>query len=101
MQVNSEPTTRQAPPQPTGAVPPDGKRGTAVVGHQLSAGDAEKAAALRKMKLAALGEFVQTNFLSEQVVHDKLASLDVARKAGAWLSGPGGAERVAKEGAAV
>src|SRR3989337_1158726 len=55
MQVNSEPTTRQAPPQPTGPVPPDGKRGTAVVGHQLSAGDAEKAAALRKMKLVALG----------------------------------------------
>ena len=27
--------------------------------------------------------------------------MDVARKAGAWLSGPGGAERVAKEGAAV
>jgi uncharacterized membrane-anchored protein YjiN (DUF445 family) len=50
---------------------------------------------------ASLGEFVETNFLSEQVVQDKLASLDVARKAGAWLSGPGGAERVAKEGAAV
>jgi uncharacterized membrane-anchored protein YjiN (DUF445 family) len=155
-------------------VPPDGKTGAAVVRHQLSAGDAEKAAALRKMKLvalglliamavifvfafalqkeypwlqyvraaaeggmvgaladwfavtalfkypmgikiphtaiiprrkdqigASLGEFVETNFLSEQVVQDKLASLDVARKAGAWLSGPGGAERVAKEGAAV
>ncbi|WP_164202793.1 DUF445 domain-containing protein [[Micrococcus luteus] ATCC 49442] len=174
MQVNSEPTTRQAPPQTPGAVPPDGKTGAAVVRHQLSAGDAEKAAALRKMKLvalglliamavifvftfalqkeypwlqyvraaaeggmvgaladwfavtalfkypmgikiphtaiiprrkdqigASLGEFVETNFLSEQVVQDKLASLDVARKAGAWLSGPGGAERVAKEGAAV
>lgn len=174
MQVNSEPTTRQAPPQPPGAVPPAGKSGAAVVRHQLSAGDAEKAAALRKMKLvalgfliamaivfvfafalqkeypwlqyvraaaeggmvgaladwfavtalfkypmgikiphtaiiprrkdqigASLGEFVETNFLSEQVVQDKLASLDVARKAGAWLSGPGGAERVAKEGAAV
>ncbi len=173
MQVNSEPITRQAPPQPPGAVPPDGKTGTAA-GHQLSAGDAEKAAALRKMKLvalglliamaiifvfafalqkeypwlqyvraaaeggmvgaladwfavtalfkypmglkiphtaiiprrkdqigASLGEFVETNFLSEQVVKEKLASVDVARKAGAWLSGPGGAERVAKEGAAV
>ncbi|MFY9636262.1 MAG: DUF445 domain-containing protein [Cellulosimicrobium cellulans] len=174
MQVNSEPTTRQAPPHTPGAVPPDGKTGAAAVRHQLSAGDAEKAAALRKMKLvalglliamavifvfafalqkeypwlqyvraaaeggmvgaladwfavtalfkypmgikiphtaiiprrkdqigASLGEFVETNFLSEQVVQDKLASLDVARKAGAWLSGPGGAERVAKEGAAV
>jgi uncharacterized membrane-anchored protein YjiN (DUF445 family) len=50
---------------------------------------------------ASLGEFVETNFLSEQVVQEKLASVDIARKAGAWLSGPGGAERVAKEGAAV
>ncbi|MGP4030954.1 DUF445 domain-containing protein [Pseudarthrobacter sp. 1C304] len=50
---------------------------------------------------ASLGEFVETNFLSEEVVHEKLASVDIARKAGAWLSGPGGAERVAKEGAAV
>ena len=50
---------------------------------------------------ASLGEFVETNFLSEQVVQEKLASVDVARKAGSWLAGPGGAERVAKEGAAV
>jgi uncharacterized membrane-anchored protein YjiN (DUF445 family) len=50
---------------------------------------------------ASLGEFVETNFLSEQVVREKLASLDIARKVGGWLSGPGGAERVAKEGAAV
>jgi uncharacterized membrane-anchored protein YjiN (DUF445 family) len=50
---------------------------------------------------ASLGEFVETNFLSEQVVQEKLASVDVARKVGAWLSGPGGPERVAKEGAAV
>ena len=51
MQVNSEPITRQDPTRP--AVPAPG--GAAVVGHQLSAGDAEKAAALRKMKLVALG----------------------------------------------
>lgn len=50
---------------------------------------------------ASLGEFVETNFLSEQVVKEKLASVDIARKVGGWLSGPGGAERVAKEGAAV
>lgn len=170
MQVNSEPITRQDPTRPD--VPARG--GAAVVGQQLSAGDAEKAAALRKMKLvalglliamaiifvfafafqkeypwlqyvraaaeggmvgaladwfavtalfkypmgikiphtaiiprrkdqigASLGEFVETNFLSEQVVQDKLASANIARKAGEWLSGPGGAERVAKEGAAV
>ncbi|WP_426997878.1 DUF445 domain-containing protein [Pseudarthrobacter sp. N5] len=50
---------------------------------------------------ASLGEFVETNFLSEDVVQDKLASINLAQKAGEWLSGPGGAERVAKEGAAV
>ena len=170
MQVNSEPITRQDPTRPDVPAP----RGAAVVGHQLSAGDAEKAAALRKMKLlalglliamavifvfafafqkdypwlqyvraaaeggmvgaladwfavtalfkypmglkiphtaiiprrkdqigASLGEFVETNFLSEQVVQDKLASVDIARKAGAWLAGPGGAERVATDGAAI
>jgi uncharacterized membrane-anchored protein YjiN (DUF445 family) len=50
---------------------------------------------------ASLGDFVETNFLSEQVVHEKLGSMDIARKVGTWLSGPGGAERVAKEGAAI
>lgn len=50
---------------------------------------------------ASLGEFVETNFLSEQVVQEKLASVDVARKAGTWLASPGGAERVAKEGSAL
>ena len=174
MQVNSEPTTRQAAPPPPGPVPPVPTADAAINGHRLSAGDAEKAAALRKMKLvalgllvamavifvfafafqkeypwlqyvraaaeggmvgaladwfavtalfkypmgikiphtaiiprrkdqigASLGEFVETNFLSEQVVHDKLASINIAAKAGEWLAAPGGAERVAKEGAAV
>src|SRR5438045_1316968 len=50
---------------------------------------------------ASLGEFVETNFLSEQVVQDKLASVNIARRAGEWLAAPGGADRVAKEGAAV
>ncbi|MEZ2391998.1 DUF445 domain-containing protein [bacterium RCC_150] len=50
---------------------------------------------------ASLGEFVETNFLSEQVVQEKLASVDIARKAGTWLSSPGGPERVAKEGSAL
>ncbi|MDQ0675525.1 uncharacterized membrane-anchored protein YjiN (DUF445 family) [Pseudarthrobacter siccitolerans] len=50
---------------------------------------------------ASLGEFVETNFLSEEVVQDKLASVNIARRAGEWLAAPGGAERVAKEGAAV
>jgi uncharacterized membrane-anchored protein YjiN (DUF445 family) len=173
MQVNSEPTTQEAPAQPERPVPADAQAAAAVVG-RLSAGDAEKAAALRKMKLvalallvamavifvfafalqkeypwlqyvraaaeggmvgaladwfavtalfkypmgikiphtaiiprrkdqigASLGEFVETNFLSEQVVQDKLASVNIARRAGEWLATPAGAERVAKEGAAV
>jgi uncharacterized membrane-anchored protein YjiN (DUF445 family) len=50
---------------------------------------------------ASLGEFVETNFLSEHVVQEKLASLNISGRAGQWLSGPGGAERVAKDGAAV
>ncbi|SER19938.1 DUF445 domain-containing protein [Arthrobacter sp. OV608] len=174
MQVNSEPTTREAPTRPAPAGPSDEKARPAVVRQQLTAGDAEKAAALRKMKLvalglliamavvfvfafalqreypwlqyvraaaeggmvgaladwfavtalfkypmgikiphtaiiprrkdqigASLGEFVETNFLSEQVVQDKLASVNIARRAGEWLATPAGANRVAKEGAAV
>lgn len=174
MQVNSEPTTREAPTRPAPAGPSGEKARPAVVRQQLTAGDAEKAAALRKMKLvalglliamavvfvfafalqrqypwlqyvraaaeggmvgaladwfavtalfkypmgikiphtaiiprrkdqigASLGEFVETNFLSEQVVQDKLASVNIARRAGEWLATPAGANRVAKEGAAV
>src|SRR6478609_1455810 len=178
MQVNSEattgPTTQEAPTEPAREPRPGTMAAGAVVNRQLGAGDAEKAAALRKMKLlalslliamavifvfafalqkdypwlqyvraaaeggmvgaladwfavtalfkypmgnkiphpaiiprrkdqigASLGEFVETNFLSEQVVQEKLASADIARKAGAWLSSPGGPDRVAKEGAAV
>ncbi|MGO4383624.1 DUF445 domain-containing protein [Specibacter sp. RAF43] len=50
---------------------------------------------------ASLGEFVETNFLSETVVRDKLASTQIAQKAGAWLAKPASARRVATEGAAV
>ncbi|WP_284754467.1 DUF445 family protein [Arthrobacter sp. efr-133-R2A-120] len=50
---------------------------------------------------ASLGEFVETNFLSEQVVQEKLASVDIARKAGTGLASPGGPERIAKEGSAL
>ncbi len=49
----------------------------------------------------SLSDFVESNFLSEQVVKDKLASVDIARKAGEWLRSPGGPERVAKEGSAL
>ncbi|MFC4264788.1 DUF445 domain-containing protein [Arthrobacter cryoconiti] len=50
---------------------------------------------------ASLGEFVETNFLSETVVADKLASAQIAQKVGAWLSKPASAQRVATEGAAA
>ncbi|ASN53790.1 DUF445 domain-containing protein [Sinomonas sp. R1AF57] len=50
---------------------------------------------------ASLSAFVRDNFLSSAVVRTKLETVDVARKAGTWLASPAGAERVAKEGAAV
>lgn len=50
---------------------------------------------------ASLGQFVEENFLSEAVVQQKLASVGIAQKAGAWLATPGGADRVALEGAAL
>src|SRR6476661_4801489 len=178
MQVNSEattgPTTQEAPAEPAREPRPGTMAAGAVVTREPGSGDAEKAAALRKMKLlalslliamsvifvfafalqkdypwlqyvraaaeggmvgaladwfavtalfkypmgikiphtaiiprrkdqigASLGEFVETNFLSEQVVQDKLASVNIAGRAGVWLAAPGGADRVAKEGAAV
>ncbi len=45
----------------------------------------------------ALGSFVGTNFLSEDVVRDKLRRVGVARRAGAWLAEPDHAERVTSE----
>jgi uncharacterized membrane-anchored protein YjiN (DUF445 family) len=50
---------------------------------------------------ASLGEFVETNFLSETVVAEKLAKTRLAQKVGAWLSKPANARRVATEGAAA
>ena len=49
----------------------------------------------------SLGQFVEENFLSESVVQQKLSSLGLAQRAGAWLSRPEGADRVAVEGAAL
>jgi uncharacterized membrane-anchored protein YjiN (DUF445 family) len=46
----------------------------------------------------SLGGFVQENFLSDEVVSQKLDNLRFAATAGAWLARPEGAERVAKEG---
>ncbi len=49
----------------------------------------------------SLGQFVEENFLSEDVVRNKLDSVGIAQKAGAWLEKPESADRVAAEGAAL
>ncbi|MGK9146419.1 DUF445 domain-containing protein [Plantibacter flavus] len=46
----------------------------------------------------SLGEFVETNFLSEEVIRQKLASFSVSEKVGGWLAEPVNAERVTAEG---
>lgn len=48
---------------------------------------------------ASLGEFVESNFLSEEVISTKLSSIQIAQKLGGWLAKPESAERVATEGA--
>jgi len=45
----------------------------------------------------SLGDFVGTNFLAEQVVRDKLARVDLARRLGGWVSVEANAERVTAE----
>ncbi|MBD7956463.1 DUF445 domain-containing protein [Microbacterium sp. Sa4CUA7] len=48
-----------------------------------------------------LGEFVETNFLSAEVVRTKLETMSVSRRLGEWLSRPEHAERVADEASAM
>ncbi|AJT42471.1 DUF445 domain-containing protein [Psychromicrobium lacuslunae] len=50
---------------------------------------------------ASLGEFVESNFLSEDVVREKLGTLDVAGRVGSWLAREESANRLATEGAAA
>ncbi|OMH32336.1 DUF445 domain-containing protein [Tersicoccus sp. Bi-70] len=55
---------------------------------------------------ASLGEFVESNFLSEPVVREKLAAAHVSRRAGGWLvtageDGRTGAQTVTAEGAVI
>ncbi|TVT59097.1 DUF445 family protein [Amycolatopsis rhizosphaerae] len=45
----------------------------------------------------SLGEFVGTNFLSEQIVRDKLRRAEIGRRLGDWLVQPDNAERVTSE----
>lgn len=49
----------------------------------------------------SLGDFVEENFLSDEVLTAKLAEVKVARKAGAWLAAPGNADQVATQGAVL
>jgi Predicted membrane protein len=52
----------------------------------------------RKDEIGAnLGDFVEQNFLSEEVVRDKLAGVDIATVAGSWLAQRRNARRVAAE----
>ena len=46
---------------------------------------------------ASLGEFVETNFLSESVIRGKLESMDVSHRVGAWLRNPVNAEKLTDE----
>ena len=45
----------------------------------------------------SLGEFVETNFLSDEVVAGKLGSIDIAGALGAWVARPENARRVVAE----
>ena len=54
----------------------------------------------RKDALAdSLEQFVTENFLSEQVVADKMRTAEVSRRAGEWLAAGNHAERIVAEGA--
>ncbi|WEO76650.1 DUF445 domain-containing protein [Cryobacterium sp. SO2] len=46
---------------------------------------------------ASLGEFVESNFLSDAVVRGKLESIGISRRLGAWLVQPVNAERLTDE----
>ncbi|GAA4486812.1 DUF445 domain-containing protein [Microbacterium panaciterrae] len=48
-----------------------------------------------------LGEFVETNFLSGEVVRTKLSDTAIARRLGDWLRVPAHAERVTAEGSTI
>ncbi|WP_029430993.1 DUF445 domain-containing protein [Blastococcus sp. URHD0036] len=50
---------------------------------------------------ASLGAFVQENFLTRTVVEEKLATVDVPGRLGAFLAAPGRAERLAGDAAAA
>jgi uncharacterized membrane-anchored protein YjiN (DUF445 family) len=47
---------------------------------------------------ASLGEFVETNFLADDVVARKLASIDIAGAVAGWVAEPANARRIVAEG---
>ncbi|GAA2231690.1 DUF445 domain-containing protein [Herbiconiux moechotypicola] len=49
----------------------------------------------------SLGEFVEQNFLSDEVVRSKLATFSVADRVGSWLADPAHAERASAEAAVI
>jgi uncharacterized membrane-anchored protein YjiN (DUF445 family) len=49
----------------------------------------------------SLEEFFSENFLNEPVIRERLASADIARRIGEWVSVPEHADRVVAEGASV
>ncbi len=49
----------------------------------------------------SLEEFFSENFLHEQVIRERLASADIARRLGIWIGEPAHADRVVSEGASV
>ena len=61
--------------------------------------------ALIPNRKAALGvslqEFVSDNFLSEQVVRERVAGAEVSRRVGAWIANPVHSERVVSEGSKI
>src|SRR3954466_2850250 len=46
----------------------------------------------------SLEEFFAENFLQEQVIRERLASAEIARRVGTWLADPAHAARVVREG---
>jgi uncharacterized membrane-anchored protein YjiN (DUF445 family) len=46
---------------------------------------------------ASLGEFVESNFLSDSVVRGKLESIGISSRLGAWLTQPANAQRLTDE----
>src|SRR4051795_6757032 len=45
----------------------------------------------------SLEEFVGENFLQEEIIRDRIASADISRRVGQWLSEPDNARRVVDE----